>query len=254
MSQWVHVRGTLVLHGESIRRRKTRTGKPTYYFPYPEEQCSLYADYVIDNQIQTRLKINSYPLVSRIIKEGILDYIPFGETGTFCNLSYDTNHVNISSSQLTPQEQPIFRKLASKQLNGYGLPWNMIKKRIACSSVDYNNEVILTINDDIRYCSGNELMTAFYKLFDFLSSKNIYIKGGYIEWVDEWEWDKIFAIRVDEYDSNIKFMILNSKTNSIKSWKNLHYKYDYSNNEIIKDETQSKNWDNDILNVIIKEN
>lgn len=238
MSQWTHVRGCLELSSSvyETKTRKLSTGEhKTIFLPFPNEQIVV----EIPEPYKTReekagLKVSvqfyALPRCQPYI-DAAMKMLPSGEYDIIqYNAFQPKGRFRSSGSRL----EPFAVKLAAKQLeklyadNHMGnLNYQEMKRHwnLKFDWAEYATDITLTISDDLRYCSGEELAESLEKVIIFLQEHDIDVADGYLEWHDEWRSKYIFALRATQF-TGCEFLILDANTNNVLGRRVLRYEWD----------------------------
>ena len=237
MSRWTHIRGGFELTAtpyEYKGKKDIHYGSKDAYLPFPDEQLEISAPRPriyeekkggrLQSGLYFKARVYSLPRARGIIKEAF-NLLPQGESGLDYFLKQDYRNCHSGSSDFNyPCEEKIFKKkivdLFSKD-KSYPYTYKEYKDLygIECYSVDMVDGIIVGIRDDIRDCSGQELLEGLEKFFTYLDERQVFIEDGYLEWEDEYESDIIYSWRCSRLDSDLTRMYafhkLDKKTNKI---------------------------------------
>ena len=242
MSQWTHIRGCFELRGNPWRYKKNNSA----YLPYPEEQFKILSPRIVfrhnkdkvESCLDFKVYIYSLPAVREIIKKAF-DLLPQGE----CGWSYAMNQTSCqgwsASSNFTfPICQKYFKDAINKMYS-FDNPWDscsyeVLKKyqNAQPSWIQEITDITVGIREDLRYCDGEELQQALEKFFLYLKDNKIEVNDGYLEWIDEYRPDVIYAWRCSKmYSDDViyEFLKLDRTTNKIIHAKRYLYKLDEFN-------------------------
>lgn len=271
MSQWTYVRGCLELDSISHEFKHNKRNSKNAYLPFPDEQMKINPPTVFHGEkesfLQFAVSIYSLPRARKYIEEAF-EFLPSGEHLVLSHAisQSDSNCWSSSSDFHFECDRKEFEK---KILNMYEKKVRYIEeeKRLKHLKSILNFEpylvkdvsgIIVGIRDDIRYCSGEELLEGFEKFFTHLHENNIDIIDGYLEWEDSyqhfsdnpyyycWRYSTLSS-SIDEYFS---FYRIDKKTNKIL-WKKTYmrpYKI-----VISEDGKEEKHFDCDSKEFIIEE-
>ena len=268
MSRWIHINGSLVLTGSVYETKvNEKTKKVTKYIPFPQEQIKVHSpDIMFDKngneQISWSVIEYSLPRCKPIIEEAI-KLLPQTETGYIHYvLGQDKSNVDFSSmnsDHFSLSEETEFERQINLfyNIDAYDKEssyYRLLKKekRLKIWAVERCTRFTLSLNDDIRYCSGYKLLDSLEKFFDKLASHNINLFQGYLEWNDEYESDFIFALRQEPYKA-LKYMLLDRKDNHIIAYKQIEYKWNDKEKTFDKVVTMSDNRNELISREMVKE-
>lgn len=214
------------------------------YLPYPEEQFKLgmpkpgmsYGKKKKDGKreefhtIEFEAKIYSLPRARKYIEEAF-KLMPYGESGLRYSLDQNAKDSRSSSSGfMFPCEYKAYQDAINKLYKSEN-PWDSYtyeQLRKYCHieeecSVDSVNHVLVAIRDDIRYASAQEVQEGLEKVFKYLLDHDIEVEDGYLEWIDEYDPQHIYAWRYSRLSGRFghQFLVLDKKTNQIihsKTW------------------------------------
>ncbi len=254
MSRWTHIRGGLELESSPFEYKKCKLSRPLglrtkendddfrkylnekfnkAYYPFEEEQIKIgtpvYQD-TFDNKPYLSVSMYEYslPRARKYIDEAF-GLLPQGEIGWHPSIYQDESHTTSSSSSASYKcTNNAYKKAILKAYNYSYYKSFSFKELEKCLHLKLNwvnhvSNIVVGIREDIRYCSGQEMLEGLEKFFKHLEENDIRIEDGYLEWQDEYEEDKIYAWRCSrlEFDIEMKFMILDKKTNKIL-WQKLY--------------------------------
>lgn len=269
MSRWTHITGSIELSSEPFEYKKINVPKPSYprteendedwskywdelkkkaYYPYPEKQFVLgtptFQD-TFDHKPYTRIQVYEYslPRAQKYIDEAF-DLLPYGEVGWHPAIKQDKYDCRMSSScgEYDCQKKAFQKGVLDLYEDEFaGISFKDLEKllKLDLSWIDHVGNIVIGIREDIRYCSGLEMMKGLEQFFAHLRKNGIDLESGYLEWYDEWDPDHIYALRCSTLfdDCHYKFMILDTKTNQVLYTKKYDYKKlsdgerDYWNND-----------------------
>lgn len=261
MSQWTHVQGCLLLSSEPFEFKKIKVERPTKrkgneeawakwvgayrksaYLPYPEEQFKMSVPVLTDkynyqNKKESYLNIEritlySLPRARKYIEEAF-KLLPYGETGFTYAIKQDWTNCRSSSSNLDyPCLKTYLKEAVNKLYNDknyfYSHTYDSLKKYNKLDDepwVDYVNEIVIGIVEDLRYCSAQDLEEGLEKFIKYLESNKIDISGGMLEFVDEWEKNTKHVFRACEYEG-YTFETIDTTTNKVIKIKTYSYPLD----------------------------
>lgn len=249
MSRWTHIRGGLEL-GTSPFRLKNKTqpggyGSKNVYLPKPNEQVELkYPRPTKDwktNELKLSLRMFIYSLpIAKPIIEKAFELLPQGESDWSYSILQNQNCSFMSGSQFDyPCEEKIFYQKVKEMFKGDYI----CNSWVDVDMIDYIEEIILGIREDVRYCSGEEMLEGLEKFFLYLRENEIHVEDGYLEWEDEYVDDYFYCWRCSRVSDDIgtcwSFHKIDRKTNKILWTKNYKYKDDKSisfDSELIAEE------------------
>lgn len=259
MSQWTHIKGSLKVSSGPHECRKIKIKKPTSlrneenneqwdkwrkaylnstYLPFPQEQVKISMPTIISYSkgfyTQFDMVIYSLPRAKKYIDEAF-SLLPYGELGwhpaikqgfedSVSSSSYMDNKCDIKAFQ-----ESILNSYNNKDVN-YGFwDWKTLKK---CQNIELGwvhnvNDILIGIQENIRHCSGEEMLEGLENFFNCLEKHDIEIDEGYLEWVDDWNQDFYFVCRIDTSfypQCARKFMKIEKETNKIVWSKSYTYK------------------------------
>lgn len=246
MSQWTHIRGSLELRSNPYEYKGNKTDEcwedKKIILPFPEEQMKIAPAtpttiYKYDKDGRTikdsgkpglefRAYLFSLPKMKKYITEAF-KMLPQGESGLCYSLYQDMSMVGSSSSGFNHScEEKAFKNQLSKiyTSSGWyeGFPYKYLTDMFGMTLdwIEHVNAVLVGIRDDIRYCSGEELLEGLEKAFLYLLDNDIKIEDGYLEWEDEYTNDQfLYAWRRSRVSPNFRelfgFYKLDRATNRI---------------------------------------
>lgn len=238
MSRWVHIRGGLELISEAFEYKYGRPGKETAYYPEPEKQVRLTAPepaWGKDEGMTVVMFQYSLPRAKPYI-ERAFKMLPQGETGIRYSIKQDDFdcYTGCSTFEYECQKKAYkaaLEKMYSRQEWGPML-YKSLKRdlKIELYDINYVNNMVLGIREDVRHCSGMEMLEALEKFFEYLEKHKITVEDGYLEWQDEYEPDHMYSWRVSrvgpDYKVHHMFAVTSIKTNKILYKKTYKYKVD----------------------------
>lgn len=260
MSRWTHIRGVIELVSEPYEFKKINAPKPTgmrtkdndeawdaywkekmskAYYPNPDKQFVLTAPELIKGVNGPYLSIEAYeyslPRAQKYIDEAFR-VLPQGELGWHPAIKQDQYDSGSSSSCAHYKCQKQAYKKAVADLyknNGWGeMDLDFVEEcfGLTLNWVHHCNHIVIGIREDIRHCSGMEMLDKLQQFFKYLREHEIEIEDGYLEWQDEYEDDRIYSWRQSrvepDHDVEYKFMIANYKTNKVIYSKTFKHKKD----------------------------
>lgn len=215
------------------------------YLPFPEDQFKFekYPNCQEWNNHKLYFTANIYSL-PRAIKyiEKACNLLPSNEFG-FIKHSVDQNDTD-SSTWIGDLDVPCLKniyekavvdlfskqqKYSSTSFSGLKHYFNALEEpsitfesiqehyNISSScSINYIENITITIKDDLRRCSGEQFKEGFIKFLHYLASHEIFPVDGYIEWEDEYDVNKRYAWRKScSGYGYMSFFTLNAHTNEI---------------------------------------
>ena len=262
MSQWTHVQGCLLLSSGPFEFKKIKVEKPakredneeaweewrnayykSAYLPYPEEQFKMSVpvlrnkyNYKTDKEEACldieRITLYSLPRARKYIEEAF-KLLPYGETGFTYAIKQDRTNCRSSSSS---SEFPCLKKYLKDAVNKlyytedyfYSLTYEDLKKYNKLDDdpwIDYVDEIVIGIVEDLRYCSAQDLEEGLEKFIKYLESNDIDICGGLLEFIDEWEENTKHVFRVSQFEG-YTFETINTTTNKVIKRKTYSYPKD----------------------------
>lgn len=232
MSQWVHVTGCIRLSMSPYVKSTNNEGEDIFTLKYPKKQCKIVKvkHYYEDEPIRVTIQVSSLPIAKKAIKPLMKQIMPQGELGLTYFVNQDSRDYGSSSNCFQNDvEKQTYEELCKKK---FGSKYN--DKDYKLSSVEHNGDFTLTIADDIRDCSGEELYEAFIKLFKAFDTAGIYINSCAVEWKDEWANGKLFRITQKCHDERIVFEVRDIHKDEAE--KSDIFKYDYDTDRLVKEE------------------
>lgn len=268
MSQWTHVTGGMELESPAVELDKCKVSRPKglrneendaefdaywkeiskkAYYPFPDEQFKVGIPILIDGCADGShyIKIDAYeyslPRARKYLDEAF-NMLPQGELGWHYSILQDNTHCGCSSSYLDLNcAKKAFKKeilkLYAKDSMYDCLTFKELQKyqKIEMGFVDHVHNFVIGIREDLRYCSGQELQKALEDFFMYLDKHDITVEDGYLQWIDEWDDDHIYAWRKSRlnHEDEHEFLLLDKKTNKILHSKiyRAEYDEDYVNKE-----------------------
>lgn len=242
---------------EKARRKYYDNYLRSAYLPYPEEQFKLSAPLLgtRPNYKKKKDKDGCYPEESCLRVPNVYLYslpnnreyiekafklMPQGELGLRYSLSQEITDyssstygwIQVESCLKKYYKEAIARMYSSRdKYNSYdydrlykyeGLDMND-------TVINYVSSILVAIRDDVRYCSGVEMLKGLEEAIADLSKHGIDIEDGYIEWEDEYKPNLIFSFRksrIGPIDEDFRFFITDTKNNKIVWSKTYLYKVD----------------------------
>lgn len=232
MSQWAHVTGCIRLSMSPYVKSTNNEGEDIFTLKYPKEQCKIVKvrHYYEDEPTRITMQVSSLPIAKKVIKPLMKQIMPQGELGLTYFINQDSRDYGSSSNCFQDDiEKQTYEELCKKK---FGSKYN--DKDYKLSWITRNGDFTLTIADDIRDCSGEELYEAFIKLFKSFDMAGIYINSCAVEWKDEWAKDKLFRITQKCADGEIVFEVRDIHKDEVEKFD--VFKYDYDSDELVKEE------------------
>lgn len=242
MSRWTYIRGAVEMAASPFESKDDGKGGKDYYIPHPEDQLKVYPGRIAtrigddgnpSTKLEMEVRLTSFPRVEEYLKAAF-SKLPQGETGFGYFLDTDRGIRSSRSYFYTESEEKDFRGAVERYFsqNADSMPSYMrhyldfesIDNRfhIDLGMIDEAGEFAIGIRNDLRYCSGMELMRALEDAFAELESHGVYAIDGYLEWKDGYVPDYIYAWRFAQFElaseEEYSFMVLDAKTNAIV-WK-----------------------------------
>lgn len=241
MSNWTHINGCVSIHTSPLI--KTEDGN--LKLPYPEKQAKLgTASACIDPEENTAyLRIEfcetSLPIIEEKVKDAI-SVLPTGEQNRIDYNIYQSDMMDngCSSDFDTDEEEDLFYELLAKagyddyELNDIKLDW-----------VRVFDSATLTILDDVRYCDGDEMMSAMLDFFKKLIDSDIYLSLGQFNWYDDYGMGEYKY--VIQLSSEGVFAKIYDKSNSLVAHKDINIDYNCDDSgKFVRtvDTKESDNW------------
>lgn len=220
MSNWTHVVGNLRLS----RNVYSKNTDGEYVIKYPKEQGRIIKarKWCKEDPILVDMEIVSMPIVKRIVKPLIEKILPQGE----CGLTYYLNqrrgdYVTSRSYFKDDTEKEIFEWLCKKR---FGDKYN--DKDYKLGWIQQNDRFALTIDDDIRDCSGDDLYNAFMELLFAFDKEEITIDDGVMEWRDEWNSELVYRIHTIPNNCKVIFEERDRHKDTVERFDVLQYNFD----------------------------
>lgn len=206
MSQWTHIRGGIELvsnpHEFKGKNPDYHYGSKDAYLPYPEEQLKITAPTPRvftknkkgekDVELMFRAYLYSLPRAKKYIKEAF-DLLPQGEVGWSYSMNQTVYNGSSSSGDFEyPCDEKAFKQAVTNMYHNEDTwvryDYDELKKyyNANLSWVEIVDSIIIGIREDIRYCSGEELLEGLEKFFNYLREHDITVEDGYLEWEDEY--------------------------------------------------------------------
>lgn len=243
MSRWTHIRGGMELvsnpHEFKGESPDYHYGSKDAYLPYPEEQLKISAPtaHVFtknkkgekDVKLKFRAYLYSLPRAKKYIKEAF-DLLPQGEVGWSYSMNQTIHNGSSSNSDFDcPCDVKAFKQAVTNMYHSedawVSYDYNELRKHYHAnlSWVEIVDEIIIGIREDIRHCSGEEMLKGLEKFFTYLREHDIEVEDGYLEWEDEYTlyFDKPYyycwrCSRIsDEMEALYSFHKIEYKTNKI---------------------------------------
>lgn len=232
MSQWTHVTGCIRLSMSPYAKSTNNEGEDIFTLKYPKEQCKItkVRHYNEDEPIRVTMSVSSLPIAKRVIKSLMKQIMPQGELGLTYFINQDSRSYGGSHNYFSDDaEKETYEELCKKK---FGSKYN--DKDYELYWIQTNNEITLTIADDIRYCSGDALYYAFTRLFKALDLAGIYINGCSVIWKDEWSNGKLYRITQRGTDNKIVFEVRDIHKDEVEKFD--VFKYDDNLDRLVKEE------------------
>ena len=280
MSQWTHIRGGFELVSSPFEQKKFTLEKPSkddevaydkwrdaydksFYLPYPEEQFKLSMPTIHTKYKKPTKKnpkdsyvtldfeasIYSLPRARKYIEEAF-KLLPQGEVGFRYSIKQDAYDYSSSCSCF---HLPCLFKYYKDALNRMYHSDNVWDSYTYDDLVRYLHidkecgvrditSIVIGVREDLRYCSGGELMRGLESFFKYLREHDIDVEDGYLEWQDEYDHKNIYAWRKSRVFSDCvyEFIIFDKYTNKINYRKSYNYKKDADGYNLYNDELEVK--------------
>lgn len=202
MSQWTHIRGGFELTStpyEFKGKKDHHYGSKDAYLPYPEEQFQIEAPRPFKSEnnkkevgMSFRANIYSLPRAKKYIEEAF-KLLPQGETGWSYAINQTVYNGSSSSSDFDyPCQRKAFKNAVTKMYGSedwwHDRNYDELKRYydIQIDWIDIIDGIIIGIREDLRDCSGEELLEKLVEFFLYLKKNDIDVEDGYLEWEDEW--------------------------------------------------------------------
>lgn len=267
MSQWTHIRGGMQLESSPYEQKKFTLEEPdkskdedawykwriawgkSFYLPYPEEQFKLSMPGLgwycgkkkkdgtreEGRTLEFRAYLYSLPRAKKYLDEAF-KLLPQGECGFRYSIKQDVYDGHSSCSGfMTPCLNKYYKDALTRMYHNEDsfynytaddlFKWFHVDKECSVESI---TGMVIGIRDDIRYCSGEEMMKGLEEFFKYLAEHDITVEDGYLEWEDEYEPDVRYAWRNSRLSFGIEhqFLVLDKKTNKILKSKTYVHKRD----------------------------
>ena len=202
MSQWTHIRGGFELIStpyEFKGKKDHHCGSKDAYLPYPEEQFQIEAPRPFKSKnnkkevgMSFRANVYSLPRAKKYIEEAF-KLLPQGETGWSYAMNQTIYNGSSSSSYFDyPCQRKAFKNAVTKMYGSdawwHDRTYDELKRYydIQIDWIDIIDGIVIGIREDLRDCSGEELLEKLVEFFLYLKKNDIDIEDGYLEWEDEW--------------------------------------------------------------------
>lgn len=241
MSRWTHVIGAFRFNTDPHVFTKDKNGNITAELPYPDEQFILKPPSLGENCLKFDVSLYSLPKVKPLFEKFSKEFLPHGEFGLTYFLNQQKNDHRSSSNHMDYScDEEIFEEKLTKLYEDSPL-YRINRQLFEVGWIDTCSDFTFTVDDDIRWCSGYQLMAAFERLFAELSKEEIWLDNGCIEWFDEYESDLVFSIRksTPHWGDACTFMIFGDVRDRCVASKVLIY--DFEADKYV--EEKSENWD-----------
>lgn len=192
MSIWTHISGSVDLEKYPCEYNKKND---KWYLPFKKEQVSIEApiprmDYDGELGLGFEVNVTSYPIIKNIVEKNI-KVIPHGESKVIEHFLNETKGHRSSSSQFVcSDEEKQFQKLIMDLY--HEKLWDNAKYsdyerylNIALDYVNYQENTILTIADDVRGCTSLSMLRGILEFVWILIENKIYFNNGYLYWIDD---------------------------------------------------------------------
>ena len=237
MSRWVHIRGGLELVSEAFEYHR-RAGKEKPYYVDPEKQVRLTAPepaWGKEEGLTVTMIQYSLPRAKKYIDKAF-KMLPQGETGVRYSIKQDDWDCTTGCSTFEYECQKEAYKAALEKMYSRQ-EWGPKKYKslkndlnIELYDINYVDHMVLGVREDVRHCSGMEMLEALEKSFAYLEKNRISVEDGYLEWQDEYEPDHMYSWRVSrvgpDYKVHHMFAVTSIQTNKILYKKTYKYKVD----------------------------
>ena len=253
MSQWTHIRGGFELTASPYEFKgkdpDKHFGSKNAYLPYPEEQLKIDAprphlfnpgkNKDPEFYLEFRAYLYSLPRAKKYIEEAF-QLLPQGETGIIYSINQTVDNGRLSSSSFNyPCDEKAFKKALEKMYTSedswYTVDYQYLKQgyHAELDMIETIDGIVIGIRDDVRYCSGEEMLEGLEKFFNYLREHDIEVEDGYLEWEDEyvmfsdkpyyycWRQSRIS----DDWENLYTFYKIEHKTNKILWSKTYHVPY-----------------------------
>ena len=262
MSQWTHIRGNIEFVASAYNLKKPGNYK-TSYLPYPDEQFEvlppmLGRKYTKKKEevpcLQFTCYVKSLPKCKPVVEEAV-KILPQGECGFKYILFQDRTMGRSSSSHFDfAFEEKLFQKKVEQMYKNHRWGDWSFQALANCQHAKLDwlvdvNSFWFSVRDDIRYCSGEELMAKLIKFLDTMEKAGIEVEDGYLEWQDEYLPDLYFVYRKSrvepETDKDCEFLVINRIDNTVLASKTRYAKWNGKSGQdwdIIYSWEESEKW------------
>lgn len=228
------------------------------YLPFPKEQFKMsiptlgqkYNEKTKEDEPCLkidRITLYSLPRARKYIEEAF-KLLPYGETGFTYAIKQDYTNCRRSSSA---HEYYCLQKYLKDSINKlyhtddyfFSYDYKDLKKYNNLRDdpwVDYVEEIVIGIVEDLRYCSAQDLEEGLEKFIAYLEKNSINIVGGLLEYIDDWEDNRKHVFRACEYNGYV-FETIDTTTNKVILKKT--YSYPLEENGLIDfDKFEESGW------------
>lgn len=232
MSQWTHIIGSMKLDSPIFNYKKNKKGDDISYFVDPDKQFIISPAMLCKRLNDKKETIPSLvyevyeyslPRVQPLFEKWMKEIMPQGETGFTYYLNQAKGDFSGSSGGLyTNCEKNVFKQRIEHmykdsdnyyRIHEYKSLVDMYNLNV--SWVHHCTDFTLTLCDDIRYCSGKELLKSIESLLMHIGKNDISVNSCCIEWHDEYN-ETFYYRLVDEYNnSKLRCDIISNEDNSI---------------------------------------
>lgn len=213
------------------------------YLPYPEEQFKMSVPVLMNKYNYKTNKEEAYLYIERITLyslprarkyiEEAFKLLPYGETGFTYAIKQDWTNCRTSSSSseftcLKKYLKDAVNKLYNDEDYFYSHTYDSLKKYNKLDDnpwIDYVNEIVIGIVEDLRYCSAQELEEGLEKFIRYLESNKVSVCGGMLEFIDEWEENTKHVFRACKYEG-YTFETIDTTANKVIKRKTYSYPKD----------------------------
>lgn len=232
MSNWTHIQGSMKLFSSVYSEKINKKGEVITYIAYPEEQFKLSPakitsywnkkDKTVPSLTYTVYEY-SLPKVKPLFKKWMKEILPQGETGFTYYLNQRPSDFTSSCSTLFHDcEKKLFKQTIEKMYeNEEGFyrisDFKFLEKlyNLRVDWVQHCTDFTLTLSDDIRYCSGKEMLGCIETLLNNMAKNDISIDNCCLVWYDDYNQDFHYMLTQEHDSYKLRCDILSNTDNSI---------------------------------------
>ena len=236
MSQWTHICGNLKLSASVFNIKTNKNGTEIVSFEDPEEQFVLGPAYVETgyekSKVISKLIYDAYeyslPRVKPIIEKIVNETMPKGETGLTYFLNQRKGYHDSSSSFLYYAcEKNAFKKRIeelytnNEEAFGHNFSFEHLKEifHLKLGWVHQCQDFTFSVADDVRGCSGEEMLTSLENLIKKLGEAEIFIEDCCIIFTDEYNNDFHYLLTSECSELSLRCDLVSNKDNSVLAYK-----------------------------------